>query len=106
MSMVIGIDIVDCTRFERSSHLKKFISRFDVDGENTRDVAKTWACLEAIIKAESHAFDPTDIKIKFPNNSAPLVVDNNCVLKHSYQLSVSHERSLVIAVALGTLKVD
>ena len=102
----LGVDISDIKRFSNSRHLSKFIKRFHVSGNTAKDAAKTWACLESIIKAEPGVFDPTDIVIEFPKNASPTVHDPKQVLKYHYQLSVSHERALVIAVALGTLKVD
>jgi phosphopantetheinyl transferase (holo-ACP synthase) len=104
--MVIGIDLVDIDRFRSSKHLDKFIKRFNVDGNTADAAAKAWACLEAVIKAEPNTFTPTDIRIIFPNNSAPIVIDANNVLTHHYHLSVSHEKSLVVAVALGKEKFD
>lgn len=102
----LGTDIVNSDRFTHSRHLHKYINRFGVLGNSAKDVAKTWACLEAIIKAEPRSFDPTDITICFPKNSAPVVIDPSRILQYQYQLSVSHEGSMVIAVALGTLIID
>jgi phosphopantetheinyl transferase (holo-ACP synthase) len=106
MSHTIGIDLVDLNRFVNSRHRDKFVSRFCTADAAPLTIAKTWACLEAIIKAEHDAFDPTLLIIQFPKNSSPIVQDPKKVLKYQYQLSISHEKSLVVAVALGTLKVD
>jgi phosphopantetheinyl transferase (holo-ACP synthase) len=100
----LGIDITNIGRFEQSSHLPKYIKRFNVEKFTALEAAKTWACLEALVKAEPESFDPTDIQIRFPQNSAPLVIDSKKLLKYDYLLSISHEGSMVVAVALGNLK--
>jgi phosphopantetheinyl transferase (holo-ACP synthase) len=105
-TVAIGIDLTDSARFESSRHLKKFISKFRVNGNTAKDAAKTWACIEAIVKAEPTAFTPTDITVEFPKNRAPRLIDHKNVLKYQYQLSVSHEKTIIIAVALGQLKID
>ena len=85
-------------------HLDKFISRFNVDGTTPVAAAKTWACLEAIIKSESGNCCINNIRIVFDKNSAPKVIELCPVLKYSYTLSVSHEDDLVVAVAVGQSK--
>lgn len=96
---MIGIDMVSVLRFQRSSRLNRFVDRFNVDGSDAVTVAKTWACLEAIVKAEDRAFEPDRIRIRFPKGQRPWVEDLQGVLSGRYTLSVSHEKDLVIAVA-------
>lgn len=100
----LGIDLTDICRFEQSSHLPKYVKRFHVEKNSALAAAKTWACLEALIKAEPESFDPTDIQICFPPNAPPVVIDSKNTLKYDYLLSISHEGSMVVAVALGSLK--
>jgi phosphopantetheinyl transferase (holo-ACP synthase) len=97
---MIGIDLVDLTRFETTARLSQYLSRFHVDGTTPLAAAKTWACLEAIIKAEDQPFDPTQIQIRFPKGQRPTIEDPNCVLSGKYVLGLSHEAQMVIAVAI------
>lgn len=97
---MIGIDLVTIDRFESSDRLPKFLSHFRVDGTTALAAAKTWACMEAIIKAEDQEFDINKIRIRFPKGSRPEVEDPDRVLGGKYSLSVSHEGSTVIAIAL------
>jgi phosphopantetheinyl transferase (holo-ACP synthase) len=99
---MIGIDLVDVRRFEATTRLPQFIKRFHVSGDSPLDVAKTWACLEAIIKAEDQPFDPTSISIQFVAGQRPQVNDPHNILSKPYILSLSHDADLVIAVALRT----
>jgi phosphopantetheinyl transferase (holo-ACP synthase) len=101
---MIGIDVVDVLRFSQSSRLPRFLRKFDVDGSSALCAAKTWACIEAVIKASDCDFCPTDIQIKFPKGQRPLVQDPNQVLDGEYVLSVSHTRHQVIAIAQRTHK--
>ena len=96
---MIGIDLVAIDRFESSDRLSKFLSHFRVDGTTALAAAKTWACMEAIIKAEDQEFDINKIRIRFPKGQRPEVEDPDQVLSCSYALSVSHEGSMVIAIA-------
>jgi phosphopantetheinyl transferase (holo-ACP synthase) len=97
---MIGIDLVDLTRFETTARLSRYLSRFCVDGTTPLAAAKTWACLEAIIKAEDQPFNPTDIKVRFLKGHRPTVSDPKQVLSGNYVLSVSHDAQMVIAVAI------
>ena len=99
---MIGIDLVTVDRFEASGRLSKFLSHFRVDGTTALAAAKTWACIEAIIKANDQEFDINKIRIRFPKGCRPEVEDPDQVLSSSYVLSVSHEGSTVIAIALRT----
>ena len=97
---MIGIDLVNVTRFENSRHLSKFLKRFNVNGTTAITAAKTWACLEAIVKAEPRSFCPTDIHITFPAGQAPILHDPKQTLSSKYALSISHEDCYVVAVAV------
>lgn len=97
---MIGIDLVDSKRFETTAKLSRFLERFHADGNTPMVMAKTWACVEAITKAEDQPFDPTQIRIRFPKHQRPVVEDPAQVLSGSYVLSVSHENKMVIAVAV------
>ena len=97
---MIGIDLVDSKRFETTAKLSRFLERFHADGSTPMIMAKTWACIEAITKAEDKPFDPTQIRIRFPAHQRPIVEDPDHVLSSSYVLSVSHENKMVIAVAV------
>lgn len=97
---MIGVDLVDAGRFETTEKLSRFLERFHADGNTPMAMAKTWACIEAITKAEDQPFDPTQIRIRFPRYQRPTVEDPDHVLSGSYVLSVSHENKMVIAVAV------
>lgn len=99
---MIGVDLVDATRFEATDRLSRFLERFHADGSTPMVMAKTWACIEAITKAEDRPFDPTQIRIRFPRHQRPMVEDPDQVLSGQYVLSVSHENKMVIAVAVRT----
>jgi phosphopantetheinyl transferase (holo-ACP synthase) len=101
---MIGVDIVDISRIEASKRLPQFIKRFQVDGSTPLAVAKTWSCIEAVIKASDCDFCPTDIQIKFPKGSRPQIQDPKQMLDGEYVLSVSHTRHQVIAIAQRTHK--
>ena len=101
---MIGIDLVDIARFEATKRLPQMIKRFQVDGSTPLAMAKTWACIEAVIKASDCDFCPTDIQIRFPRGQRPQVQDPSQVLDGEYVLSVSHTRTQVIAVAQRTHK--
>lgn len=97
---MIGIDLTSISRFTKMKTLDKLIKKLNVDGNNAIAAAKTWACMEALVKAEGKSFDYGKIKIKFPFNSAPIVIDDESVLQYTYVLSLSHEDDTVAAVAL------
>jgi phosphopantetheinyl transferase (holo-ACP synthase) len=84
--------------------LNRLMEKLNVDGDTPIAAAKTWACLEAIVKAEGKSFDYSQIQIKFPFNAAPVVVDHNNVLKYNYALSLTHEDDTVAAVAMRIIK--
>lgn len=96
---MIGIDITRISRFENMKNLDRFIKRFNVDGSTPLAAAKTWACLEAVYKAEGGGVTSDQVRILFPKNSAPQLVDVNNTLG-KYHLTLSHEGDLVVAVAV------
>jgi phosphopantetheinyl transferase (holo-ACP synthase) len=97
---MVGIDITRISRFRSMNNLPRFISKFNVDGTTPIAAAKTWACLESLFKAKGTSFGFTNIRIEFPKNSAPRIVDPDNVLDGTYHLTLSHEDDLVVAVAL------
>lgn len=97
---MIGIDLTKISRFKKMQSLDRLIKKLNVDGDDALSAAKTWVCMEALVKAEGKAFDYSKIKIKFPYNSAPIVIDTNNVLSYQYVLSLSHEDDTVAAVAM------
>jgi phosphopantetheinyl transferase (holo-ACP synthase) len=99
---MIGIDITRISRFEKMALLPKFLKRFNVDGDTALAAAKTWACLEALYKAEGGGVAPNQVRVIFPKNSAPKIVDYKHTLKYNYTMTLSHEDDLVVAVALGS----
>lgn len=99
---MIGIDITRISRFEKMENLESFIKRFNVDGTTALAAAKTWACLEAVYKAEGGGVTSDQVRVLFPANAAPKIVDVNNTLKYNYTMTLSHEDDLVVAVAFGT----
>jgi phosphopantetheinyl transferase (holo-ACP synthase) len=97
---MIGIDITKISRFERLSKLDRFITKFNVPGNDPITAAKTWACLEAIYKAEGQTFDPKKIQLVFSKNQRPQIIDTDSVLSGKYVLTLSHEEDLLVAVAI------
>jgi phosphopantetheinyl transferase (holo-ACP synthase) len=101
---MIGIDITRLSRFKRLHFLNKFLKRYYIDGDSAMAAAKTWACLEALVKAKGEPFDYSKIKILFPQGQRPMIDDPENVLGSSYLLTLSHEDDLVIAVAINISK--
>lgn len=99
---MIGIDITKISRFQSMSRLDKFIELLNVDGDTPMAVAKTWACIEALVKANGSSFKYSKIKIKFPTGMPPQIEDPENTLNGKYYLSLSHEDDMVIAVAVKT----
>ena len=97
---MIGIDITRISRFESMHNLENFIKKFKVDGTTPIAAAKTWACIEALVKAKGTSFKYSQIRIEFPPKSAPKIIDPSNVLSGEYHLTLSHEDNLVVAVAL------
>lgn len=101
---MIGIDLTKISRFEKMKSLDRLMEKLNVDGDTPLAAAKTWACMEAIVKAEGKGFDYGKVKIKFPFNSAPIVIDDENILQYHYVLSLSHEDDTVAAVAMRIVK--
>ena len=101
---MIGIDITKISRFEKMDNLARFIKKSNVDGTTPVAAAKTWACLEAVYKAEGGGVTSKQLRVLFPKNSAPKIIDVDNTLKYNYTMTLSHEDDLVVAVALGQLK--
>ena len=96
---MIGIDITRVSRFKEFGSLPRFLERFQVDGTDAMAAAKTWACFEAITKAEGIAVDYKKLKILFPENQRAQVIDEEKILSGNYVLTLSHEGDVVVAVA-------
>lgn len=101
---MIGIDLTKISRFEQMKTLDRLLEKLNVDGTDAVAAAKTWACMEALVKAEGKGFDYGKLKIRFPFNSAPIVIDDQNILQHQYVLSLSHEDDTVAAVAMRVNK--
>lgn len=99
---MIGIDITRISRFENSKFLEQIIKKFNVDGTTPVAAAKTWACVESLIKANGKPFKLDNFRILFPENSAPQINDPDNVLGGKYFLSLSHEGDMLVAVAVRT----
>lgn len=95
---MIGIDITKTSRF--SHPINRYNERLGTSFSSVTDVAKCWACYEALLKANGKYFDMKDITITFPYNSAPQIHDPKKVLKGEFCLSLSHEDNIIIAVAI------
>ena len=100
---MIGIDITRISRFEHPKILENILKKFNVDGDTPIAAAKTWACIEALIKAKGEPFKVNNFKILFPEKSAPQIHDPDNVLGGKYFLSLSHEGNMLVAVAVRNL---
>jgi phosphopantetheinyl transferase (holo-ACP synthase) len=96
---MIGVDITTISRFKDIDFLSRFLKKFNVDGKDAVSAAKTWACLEAITKAEGGVINYSNIKILFPKKKSPEVIDSEKKLSGTYKLTLSHENDTVVAVA-------
>lgn len=99
---MIGIDITRISRFEDSKFLEQIIKKFNVDGSTPVAAAKTWACIESLIKAKGQPFKIKNFRILFPENAAPQIEDPDNVLDGKYFLSLSHDGDMLVAVAVKT----
>jgi len=95
---MIGIDLTKITRFTKD--LSRYNKVFGTEFTSKKDLAKFWACYEALIKASGIQFKPHEISIIFKSNSPPVIIDNNRLLDGEYCLTLSHEDDLVVAVAM------
>ncbi len=99
---MIGIDITRISRFRSMNNLDRFLEKFNVDGKDPVAAAKTWACMESLVKANGSPFAFSKVRVLFPENSAPEISDPENILGSKYSLSLSHEDDLVVAVAVRT----
>jgi phosphopantetheinyl transferase (holo-ACP synthase) len=95
---MIGIDLTKISRFDRIN-LNKLGHKLGHKLDDSTSAAKTWACLEAITKAEQHKINPKNLKLVFEKNKPPVVLDPNNTLSGEYVLSLTHEDGYVVAVA-------
>lgn len=97
---MIGIDITRISRFNHPKMLDHVLKKFNVDGDTPIAAAKTWACFESIVKAKGEPFKFGQMRVLFPEHSAPQISDPDNVLGGKYQLTLSHEGDMVVAVAI------
>jgi phosphopantetheinyl transferase (holo-ACP synthase) len=95
---MIGIDLTKISRFDRIN-LNRLGHKLGHKLDDSTSAAKTWACLEAITKAEQHKISPKNLKLVFERNKPPVVLDPNNTLSGEYVLSLTHEDGYVVAVA-------
>ena len=98
---MIGIDLTKISRFERIN-LNRLGHKLGHKLDDVNSAAKTWACLEAITKAEQKRINPKKLKLVFERNKPPIVLDPSNTLSGTYVLSLTHEDGYVAAVALRT----
>lgn len=98
---MIGIDLTKISRFDKFN-LNRLGDRLGQNLEDSLSAAKTWACLEAIAKAEQKKINPKKLKLVFEKNKPPIVLDQNNILSGNYILSLTHEDGYVIVIALKT----
>ena len=101
---MIGVDMTKISRFQEMTNLEKFCKRYNVPKVDALEAAKTWACLEAVVKAEGTGYDFTKVRVDFPQGSRPIFVDEQKILPNDYVLSLSHEGDMLVAVALTILR--
>jgi len=95
---MIGIDLTKISRFN-SINLDRLGNKLGHKLNDPVSAAKTWACLEAITKAEQHRINSKNLKLVFERNKPPVVLDPNNTLSGEYVLSLTHEDGYVVAVA-------
>jgi phosphopantetheinyl transferase (holo-ACP synthase) len=61
---MIGIDLTKISRFDRID-LDRLGNKLGHKLDSSLLAAKTWACLEAITKAEQHKISPKNLKLVF-----------------------------------------
>lgn len=101
---MIGIDITRISRFTKD--ISRYNKVFGTSFDNKKDLAKFWACYEALIKASNIYFKPNEISIVFLPRTAPSLLDKQKVLNGEYCLSISHDGDIVAAVAVLKEKYD
>lgn len=94
---MIGIDLTDWTRFAEMNLQQRtaIAQRYNHEYIEPKDLAKWWACHEAIYKSIGRSPDWSASKILFPDNSSPQYTGPEKI-----SLSISHERNLIVAVAV------
>ena len=95
---MIGIDLTKISRFDRID-LDRLGNKLGHKFDDSISAAKTWACLEAITKAEQHRINSKNLKLIFERNKPPFVLDPNNTISGEYVLSLTHEDGYVVAVA-------
>ncbi|QSF13646.1 holo-ACP synthase [Mycoplasma sp. Mirounga ES2805-ORL] len=98
---MIGIDLTNLKRFKgkgdlfarRILHNEEFITfkKLSTSEDKTMFLAKSWALKEAIFKADNSFSSFQKINIVYLNNKPTF--DN-------FELSLSHEKDMVIAIAI------
>jgi len=94
---MIGIDLTNIARFAamRAQTRARIAQRYHHEYTEPKQLAKWWACHEAVIKCRGSSPDWSQTQILFPHGAAPQY--QGC---ESIHLSLSHEGDLVTAVAL------
>lgn len=94
---MIGIDITDWSRFAEmpDSKRQQIAQRYKHNYTDARQLAKWWACHEAVIKCLARSPNWLESRIEFPENSPPQYIGPETI-----SLSLSHERNIIVAVAL------
>ena len=95
---MIGIDITHMNRFKKNSDrmanailTSEELSEYDKSRNKFNYLAGRWACKEAVFKATGL----NDISVLSQNNGKPFIKDHNDI-----EISLSHDRGFVIAVAI------
>lgn len=96
---MIGIDITKISRFN-PNRLNRYNKKFGTNYSTVKEVAKYWACFEALIKAEGRYLNFKDVSIEFSPNQSPRLRGDFGVLNHNYILTLSHEDDLIVAIAM------
>ena len=96
---MIGIDLTRISRFNKMN-LRRLSQMLGQHFDTATGAAKTWVCIEALIKAEKKKFNCKNIQLVFNKNSPPIVIDNNNILSGKYELSISHEGDFIIGIAI------
>ena len=95
---MIGIDITHMKRFKKNSDSladailnSEELSEYRSSKNKINYLAGRWACKEAVFKATGLH----DISVLSQNNGKPFIKDHNDI-----EISISHDRGFVIAVAI------
>lgn len=96
---MIGIDVTTISRFEQMD-LEKLGDKLGKDFSSPKHAAKVWACYESLLKAVGHTLDIKKLDFGFPSNQRPIVLDPYGILGGIYELSLSHEGDLLVAICI------